>query len=213
MDKREALGIIFRCADLYEQNLCNRMLLIISANSSMNKTFATEIQFDRTNFMHLTGVKFKDGKRLPPDTFYTLCLSKRLTIDNFELSNDGTTVRKLLVLPEILGKRNLSANMIGDYHDRKPALITEKLAGNIRGCIGVTYDYARRNYAPNTVLNLDMRLSVQNRQRIIATYRKMKSEDKYTELVYRARDIDLSSINYPKGFEYLCATVSDPIPV
>lgn len=203
MDKKEALGIIFRCADLYEKNLCGRMLLIISANSSMNKTYATEIQFERTNFMHLTGVKFKEGCRIPPDTFYTLCLSRRLSSDSFELAEDGTTVRKLLVLPEILGKSNLSANMIGDYYDRKPALITDKLAGNVRGCIGVVYDNNRSNYSPNTVLNLDMRLSVQNRQRIIATYRKRKQDEKYSELVYAAKNIDLLAIQYPDKFKYL----------
>lgn len=163
MDKKEALRIIYQCAELYQKNLCDQMLLIISATSSMNKTFATEILFERTNFMHLTGVKFEDWKYIPSDAFYTLCLSHRLSIDAFEFSSDGTTEQKLLVLPEIVGRTNLAANMIGDYYDRKPALITDKLAGNIRGCIGVVYDVKRKNYAPNTVLNLDTRLSIQNK--------------------------------------------------
>lgn len=203
MDKKEALRIIFQCADLYQKNLCDQMLLIISANNSMNKTSATEILFERTNFMHLTGVKFEDGKYIPPDTFYTLCLSRRLSMDAFELAADGTTEQKLLVLPEIVGKTNLAANMIGDYYDRKPALITEKLTGNIRGCIGVVYDAKRKNYAPNTVLNLDMRLSVQNRQRIIATYRKHKKDAAYTELVYKAKKVNWSKITYPDSYQYI----------
>lgn len=203
MDKKEALRIIYQCAELYQKNLCDQMLLIISATSSMNKTFATEILFERTNFMHLTGVKFEDGKYIPPDTFYTLCLSRRLSMDAFELAADGTTEQKLLVLPEIVGRTNLAANMIGDYYDRKPSLITDKLAGNIRGCIGVVYDVKRKNYAPNTVLNLDMRLSIQNKQRIIATYRKHKKAKAYTELVYKAKKVDWSKITYPMPYQYI----------
>lgn len=203
MEKKEALRIIFQCADLYQKNLCDQMLLIVSTNNSMNKTFATEILFERTNFMHLTGVKFEDGKHIAPDTFYTRCLSRRLRVSDFEFAPDGTTEQKLLVLPGIVGTNNLAANMIGDYHDRRPTLITEKLAGNIRGCIGMVYDSTRKNYAPNTVLNLDMRSSIQNKQRIIATYRKHKTDEKYTELVYKAKKVDWSRIKYPDTYSYI----------
>lgn len=207
MNKTEALGIIFRCADLYEQNLCNRTLLIISSNNSGNRVIATEIQFDRTNFMHLTGIKFEGKKRISPDSFYTLCLNRRLQSEQFDLAPDGTTVSKLRVLPAMLGKCNLGANMIGDYYDQKPKLITEKLAGNVRGCIGIVYDEDRESYFPNTVLNLDMRHSIRNQQRIIATYRKQKGEDTYSELVYRASKFDLLSVKYPEPFQYLNAPI------
>jgi hypothetical protein len=56
MEKKEALQIIFQCADLYRKNLCDQMLLIISANNSINKIFATEILFERTNYMHLSRI-------------------------------------------------------------------------------------------------------------------------------------------------------------
>jgi len=96
--------------------------------------------------------------------------------------------------------------MIGDYYDRKPTLITEKLAGNIRGCIGIVYDSSRKNYAPNTVLKLDMRLSIQNKQRIIATYKKHKTAEQYVELIYKAKKINWSKIRFPEQYGYI------PIP-
>lgn len=91
MDKSEALKILFQCADQYQKNLENKNLLLICANSSMNKVIAVETQFEPNNFMHLTGVKFQEGKRLAPDTFYTRCLARRLSLDDFELALDGTT--------------------------------------------------------------------------------------------------------------------------
>lgn len=203
MKKEEALKIILQSADLYQNNLCDQTLLIISADKSMKKTYAVEVLFEKTNFMHLTGIKFKKGANLPPDTFYTRCLSRRLSVKDFELSTDGTTEMKLRVLPKIVASESLSANMIGDYHDRKPALITDKLAGNIKGCIGLVYDTGRKNYAPNTVLNLDMRSSVINQQRIIAVYKKHKSDEFYSNLVYKAKKINWSKIKYPDTYDYI----------
>ncbi len=206
MEKREALRILLQCADDYHDNLEGKNLLIISVNNSMNRTFAIEILFEKNNFMHLTGIKFREGRRLSPDTFYVLCRSRRLRMDSFELADDGTTERKLLVLPGIVGSPNIGANMIGDYHDRKPVLVTEKLAGNIRGCIGIVFDAKRNFYVPNTVLNLDMRQSVTDRQRIIATYQKHKSESRYQRLVYKAKKIDWSRVQFPANYTYI------PIP-
>lgn len=61
----------------------------------------------------------------------------------------------------------------------------------------------RKNYAPTTVLNLDMRLSIQNKQRIIATYRKHKKEEAYTELVYKAKKVDWSKNTYPIPYQHI----------
>ncbi len=63
MEKLDALKILFQCADQYHEKLCDNTLLIISANTSGNKTFATEILFERTNFLHLTGETNKEEER------------------------------------------------------------------------------------------------------------------------------------------------------
>lgn len=203
MEKKDALKKFFECAELYQKNLEDRKILLICANNSMNKVNAVEVLFARTNFMHLTGVKFEEGKRMASDTFYTLCTQKRLSINDFCLAEDGTTEMKLTVLPEIFGSSNLSANMIGDFRDRRPALFTEKIAGNIRGCVGFNFDRELGCYAPNTVLRLDMRDCVENRQRIIATYCKKKEDEQYSELVYKAKKIDWSRIKYPEEYSYI----------
>lgn len=203
MDKKDALRILFQCAQLYQNNLAGRNILLICANNSLNKIDAIEALFEATNFLHLTGVKFDDEARMSPNTFYTLCLQKRLSPDRFRLADDGTTELKLSVLPHIFASSNLSANMIGDYYDRRPTLITEKLAGDIRGCIGFVYDQKIGCYTPNTILNIDMRDSIINRQRVIATYCKMKKDKQYSELVYKARKVDWANVKYPTKYSYI----------
>ena len=203
MEKEKALKLIFQSAELYNQNFCNQMLLIISANKSLNKTFSVEIQFDKTNFLHLTGVKFLPRSSISPSVFFDRCIAKRLSVNDFEMSADGTTEQKLAILPQMLNSVNLSANMIGDFQGRRPALITDKLVGNVRGCLGIVYDSKRDNFAPNTVLNLDMRQEVQNQQRIIAIYKKGKSESNYETLVYKAKKICWERISFPDSYSYI----------
>lgn len=189
MDKKEALKILFQCAEQYHKNLEYNKLLLICANSSMNKIITMELQFEPKNFLHLTGVKFQEGKRLPPDTFYTWCLAKRLALNDFELAEDGTTEQKLSVLLPIFASASLSANMIGDYNARRPALFTEKLVGGIRACVGFVYDRSRECYVPNTVLNIDMRDNITNRLRIIATYRKNRMMNSIMKLYIKQRKL------------------------
>ena len=203
MDKKEALKILFQCADQYQKNLENKNLLLMCANNSMNKIIAMETQFESKNFLHLTGVKFQKEKRLSPDTFYTWCLTRRLSGNDFELAEDGTTEQKLAVLLPITSSAGLAANMVGDYYARKPALFTEKLVGGVRACIGFVYDKERMCYVPNTVLNIDMRDNIANRLRIIVTYKKDRKEKRYSEIVYKAKKIDWSKIKFPQGYEYL----------
>ena len=59
---------------------------------------------------------------------------------------------------------------------------------------------------PGGVLNLDMRQEVQNQQRIIATYKKGKSESHYETLVYKAKKICWERISFPDSYSYI------PIP-
>lgn len=129
-----------------------------------------EMQFLTTGFMHLTGVKFQKG-RVAAGAFFDKCLDKRLDPEEFEMAADGTTEMKLRILP-MLFRKNLSANMVGDFSARTPVLVTEKLAGGVKGCMGFVLDEETGYYAPNTVLNLDIRTYLTNQLRIVATFRK-----------------------------------------
>lgn len=151
--------------------------------------------------MHLTGVKFKK-KRLSASEFFDKCINKSSPIEEFEMASDGTTEMKLNILP-LLFDKNLSANMVGDFSARTPVLVTEKLAGDVKGCIGFVYDTKYRFYVPNTVLNLDIRTYITNQQRLIATFRKQKNDDVYQEIVYLAKKIDWEHLRFPEPHAYL----------
>lgn len=201
MRKEEALKILFKSAQLYKENLVNNNLLFICMDKH-KRTSSLTIQFATTGFLHLTGVKFNDRKSMSSGEFFDKCLKRRLSLDEFELAKDGTTEKKLQILP-LLFSKNLSATIVGDFSARTPVLVTDKLVGGVKGCIGFVYEQTTGFYAPNTVLNLDIRTYISNQLRIIATYRKKKTDSGYEEIVYAAKKIDWEKIKYPQGFEDL----------
>ena len=106
------------------------------------------------------------------------------------------------VLPRLISK-NLSANMIGEYYGSMPLLFTERLAGSTSACMGFVRSDENGRYVPNTILKGDIRTLVHKADRVIVTYRKKRSEEKYSEIVYAAKKVDWSEIKLPDEYSYL----------
>lgn len=146
-----------------------------------------------------TDISTKEITAIP---FYEKCLDHKLSPDDFEFAEDGTTMLKLEILPSLITK-NLSASMIGDYNSNKPKLYTEKLAGGVKACMGFVSDTASGFYVPNTVLKEDIRDNVSNWLRIIAIFRKPVAYKKYTEITYMAKKTDWTRVRVPDFYRYL----------
>ena len=203
LSKEYVIKIVIECARMYEKNLMDRTLLFILMDKHKNISSA-EVSFCRNNFLHLTGLKI-DKRKMSADQFFSLCVDGRLSARDFQFSEEGTTVLKLQVLPLLLAK-NLNANSFGDFGGNGIRLYTEKLAGGIKGCIGFVKAEETSEWVPNTLLNEDIRKLSKNRKQVIATYRKYRTEDGYTEIVYRAKKIEWERVNYPEELKDL------PIP-
>lgn len=200
--KNQAVKIITECAEKYRDELVDRTLLFVCADKH-NKTVCYEFSFYAWNYMHLTGVKAKkqSGKQSAMD-FYNRCLAHKLSPNEFEFSDDGTTHMKLEVLPTIMCK-NLNAKMIGAYNSRKPYLYTDKIAGGTKACVGFVADAIQGRYVPNTLLKDDIRNNVHAYVRVMAVFRKDICESKYTELTYCAKNVEWDKVELSKEFEYL----------
>ncbi|MCD8006417.1 MAG: PBECR4 domain-containing protein [Oscillospiraceae bacterium] len=214
--KKEIIAIVTNCAEKYKAELENKTLLFVCTDKH-KRVSCYEFSFFDYNFLHLTGLRtteiFKTRanqeikeetihKNIPAVRFYEKCLDHRLTESDFEVSEKGTTALKLDVLPMMICK-NLSANMIGDFSSTHPRLYTEKVAGGKNAYIGFVFDEMSQRYVPNTIIKDDIRKNVTNAVRVIATYRKGKNDDKYSECVYTAAKVDWDKIKYPERFSYI----------
>lgn len=194
MKKEVALKIIIDCALKYKQNLENQNYLFVFSNPDKIINYFEAVFLPR-NFKHLTGIKNIRKRITSSVEFYELCTKKELKLDDFELSNDGTTILKLAVLP-LLMDIHKNAKMIGDYDHFKVNLRTKKLAGSLTACLGFVCE--NEYYIPNTVLNQDIRdIAVKPLNRIIAIYSKTTHDPLYTRLRYLGKGITPETLKIP----------------
>lgn len=199
MRNNNYLAAVFKAADNYYEHLLNRNLLFVYQESP-RKIDTMETVFMDYNFMHLTGVVFKKGHEMLPTKFFERCMDRKLKADNMLLREDGTTIQKLNVLPEIFNP-SLSAKMVGVYKGGRINLMSERMTGGIRGAVGFVKD--RGLYYPNTIIEGDIRSDIDRPRRVLAVFRKATSDDKYLECTYIAKKVDLSKLSISEPFSYL----------
>ena len=213
MDKRRAIQILTKAAELYRDNLEDqKVLFLYGVPSEINKQLQSkdkclssmqyyEVAFHRYNFLHLTGVRLNKGDTSSAIHFYQKCLDKRLKENDFTFSKDGSTGQKLDILEKMmLIKKNVT--MIGDFTDRGPKLFTEKAAGNICGCIGFVQDRNTKLNVPNTLLKKDIRdVTAQPTYKVFAVFTKNYTEDKYSDISKLDKSIDLQEVHFTDEIE------------
>ena len=87
--------------------------------------------------------------------------------------------------------------MMGSYNHSHPLLYTEKLVGGVKWALGFRDVSGLGDYVPDTLLEGDIRDSIHETYRIIATYIKNRNEENFTCLIYKAKKIDAESLTYP----------------
>lgn len=157
--------------------------------------------FHRYNFLHLTGVRLDSSSVASAIHFFEKCLDNRLMPEDFSFAKDGSTVQKLDILENMMGiKRNVT--MIGDFTDRGPKLFTEKVAGNVCGCIGFVKDRNTRLNVPNTLLKKDIRdVTASPVQKVYAVLSKSYIAERYSVLEKVDKGIDMKKCFFAKGIE------------
>ena len=216
MDKKKAIRIITKAAELYQKNLEDQKVCFIygvppvikgqlaSESKLLSGLSYYEVVFLRSNFMHLTGVKLKkNGSVKSSIDFYARCISNRLSEKDFELANDGSTNQKLEVLEQMMNiKKNVQ--MIGDFTDLGIKLYSEKIAGNTCACIGFVADERTGLNVPNTLLNKDIRdVSSKPQQKVYAVFSKAYNDKVYTIMEKCDRKLHLDEHILPEKIKVL----------
>ena len=213
MDKRRAIQILTKAADLYRQNLEDQKILFLYGTSSEvqkqlqepdNKYLSIsdyEVAFHRYNFLHLTGVKVNNSQIASATHFYEKCLDKRLTEKDFSFAKDGSTVQKLDILESMMQIKR-SVMMIGDFTDRGPKLFSEKVARNVCSCIEFVKDRNTKLNVPNTLLKKDIRdVTASPVQKVFAVFSKGYTEEKYSVIEKLDKSINIVNCFFSEEIE------------
>lgn len=213
MDKRRAISIMTKAAQLYKENLEDQKVLFLfgvpseikkelqSDEKVLLKMNAYEVAFHRYNFLHLTGVRIKRSEIASAIHFYEKCLGNRLTDSDFSFTSDGSSAQKLDVLEDMMKlKKNIT--MIGDFTDRGPKLYSEKVAGNICGCIGFVKDKNTSLNVPNTLLKKDIRdVTAIPTQKVYAIFSKGYADSIYGKVEKLDKSINLETYSFAEEIE------------
>lgn len=213
MDKRRAIQIMTRAAELYRDNLEDqKVLFLYGTPAQIKQQLQTkdkrllsmqgyEVAFHRGNFMHLTGVRLTANGTVSAIHFYQKCLDKRLTENDFQLAKDGSTGQKLDILERMMLIKK-SATMIGEFTDKGSKLYTEKAAGNVCGCIGFVKDRNTKLNVPNTLLKRDIRdVTAYPAQKVYVVLSKSYSQNKYSVLAKTDKSIDIKECRFSEKIE------------
>jgi hypothetical protein len=215
MDKRRAIQIMTKAAEIYRDNLEDqKVLFLYGLPSEVKKQLQAEgkvltsirgyeVAFHRGNFLHLTGVKLNDCGTNSAIHFYQKCLDKRLTEKDFTFAKDGSTGQKLDILESMMQiKKNVT--MIGEFTGRGPKLFAEKVAGNVCGCIGFVQDRNTKLNVPNTLLKKDIRdVTAQPTYKVFAVIAKHYTDEKYSQLAKLDKSIDMNECYFAEEIENL----------
>ena len=215
MNKKQAIQIITRAVESYRDNLEDQKVLflygipsevkkqILKQEKILSAIQYYEVVFHRHNFLHLTGVRLNKNNVASAIHFYQKALDRRLTENDFSFASDGSTAQKLDILERMtLIKKNVS--MIGEFMDRGPKLFTEKIAGNICGCIGFVKDKNSKLNVPNTLLKKDIRdVMTKPIYKVFIVASKNYMDDKYLHFNKIDKSIDLKCCRFEDTVESL----------
>lgn len=199
MTKNEILKIIVKSAKLYSEHLENKNMLFLYKDKT-NKINYFEAVFDPRQFQHFTGTRIVNKNIKSKTEFYNMCLNNNLTEKDFEITKDGTTRLKMEVLPYLMTIYKVS-NMVCAFDSCGVKLQTEKLVGNVKGCMG--FVQSGKYFVPNTILNGDIRKLSNNTSRLLVVYSKMIKDQFYTNLCYVAKGIDILELKIPEDIKEL----------
>lgn len=202
----EARSIVMRCAKQYERNLLNQLFLIIYRDRKDNQVKSLEIYFGKENYQHLTGVELVDQhghiRHHVAELFYEKCVSNRLRKDEIKLRADGTTNLKLVALPVMMEIQKVT-KIEGDYSNRRPYLIADKLIGNVNFCLGLLQAEEKNYYVPASTLLEDIKKFTDSPSQVLAIFSKEHGEGKYSTIRYVAKGLDLRKLHIPSDIEQM----------
>lgn len=191
------------CAKKYRENLENKNIIFIYHEK--NKINYIETRFTAGNFLHLTGLEYArniNGQESRSSIkFYKDIINNKLSVHNIKIKDKNTIKLKLEILYNLMNI-GYSAKMIGTYDKvTKNLLVTDKVVGNVRYCIGVKQ--VNKFYIPNTSLKEDIRIISKNTNKIVAILDKHIEEEKYTNITYISNSISLWQIFKNKNLKEL----------
>ena len=176
-NKDEALSIIIKAAQKYDEKLKDRHFMIVFCDD--NHTYSCTVGFRDMNFLHLTGVK----SRLSAQQFYDACLTNKLSTKDFELDREGKVQQKLAVLP-YLSELLYHNCMVGNFIENGIVIRADYFVGDTRAVISVGFREGKSVDIPGTLYKEDIRKLTFPTCKVLAIFCKSYKAEIFEKCTY-----------------------------
>ena len=208
--KEDARRLVLNCAKKYQQNLLNKMLLVIYRDRLDNKIHFIEVVFRKRNYQHLTGLELIDnnGKVLRNQSlnFYRKCIENKLSLNEIRFRQDGTTQLKLTALPILMDVTKIT-KITGDYNNLRPYLFVDKVMGGVNFCLGLSLE--NNIYVPSSALLEDIKNLTNTPSQVLAILQKDITDIKYTNVKHVAKGLSLEKLVLPDNIKKMINLEND----
>lgn len=210
--KEKAVEIAIREGKNYKAKLAGRMLFVIFRDRIDNELKFLEIEFLPHHYQHLTGllltkVDKKTGKKIIREhtakEFYDRCVKMPyITAQEIEFENKATIDLKMTALPYITQITKIT-KMTGEFDNSlKNNLYCDYVLGGENSCIGVSKNDNNDRYFPRSCLKENIKEITTYTSQVIAIFQKnIHSKEKYKDIKYVAKGINLQNVKLPNAIE------------
>ncbi len=200
--KEDARRRVLNCAKQYQQKLLNKKLIIIYRERKDNAIRYIEVIFHERNYQHLTGLELLDKKgnvlRNQSMNFYRKCIDNKLSVEELQFKQDGTTQLKLEALPVLMDITKIT-KITGDYNNVRPYLFVDKVIGGVNFCLGLSRE--DNAYVPASALLEDIKRLTDTPSQVLAILEKDKNADIYSTIKHVAKGLNLNHITLPQEID------------
>ena len=196
--KNDARKKVLNCAKLYQQKLLNRKLLIIYRDRTDNNIRYIEVLFRDRNFQPLTGLELIDEKgnvlKNQSLNFYRKCITNKLSNQEIQFKQDGTTPLKLAALSVLMDITKIT-KITENYNNLRPYLFADKLIGGVNFCLGLIQE--DDIYIPSSALLEDIKKLTAMPSQVLAILIKDSTETIYSTVKHAAKGLNLHHLTLP----------------
>ena len=193
-DKQKVATKLIQAAQKYDEYLNNLHFLIVYQKDNQHQL--VQIGFRDLHFKHLTGVE----SRLSAQRFYAKCINNKLSINDFEISKDGKSEQKLIVLP-YLHELLYHNCMIGVFINSGIRIQADYFVGDTKAVLSVGFRQGIRVDIPVTLYKENVKKLSKPVYKVLAIFKKRYNQIEYKECTYLSKGQIINSLKIPENIK------------
>ena len=193
--KEKLLKNIKTAKDIFDKTLLDKEFLYIYKNKITSDIEYFIMKCSKNNFLHLTGIETK----LKGKIFYSALEENKLSLEEIDYKNNGTTRLKLEIFPRLplLFNSAIQVCFQDDFFTLKlkvDIMLNKPKIDQKDIILGLKKDKKYNFYVPASILKKEPREIGKNFSQVLCILEKNRNEKNYNKINYIAKDVEFKEL-------------------